>query len=97
MKKFKITDGIIRKIEKRLLKVAKKEYGKGIYVVVDGIEIDVMDIKEYSIDMKVRWGREESDGKVAFQHETIIWLTDGNPNFIAGQFLEKIIEADGNE
>ena len=98
MKKFKITDGFIRKVEKRLLKVAKKEYQPdGLYVVADGIMITSWEDNDFSIEYKMRWGR-MVDGKCAFQYQATIWSGDGNLDFLAGQFYEKILAAaDGNE
>lgn len=97
MKKFKITNGKTRQIEKRLLKVAKKEYEPdGLYVYLDGVEITSRGNNDFSIEYKVRWGK-MADGNCAFQHEATIWSGDGNLNFLAGQFYEKILAADGNE
>ena len=97
MKKFKITDGKMRQVEKRLLKVAKKEYQPdGLYVCLDGIEITSWEENNFSIEYKVRWGR-MVDGKCSFQFEATIWSGDGNLDFLTGQFYEKILAADGNE
>lgn len=98
MKKFKITDGFIRKVEKRLLKVAQKDYQQpdGIFVNVDGIDITCWGNNDSSLELKVRWGR-IADGHCVFQHKAIIWMGDGNLDFLAGQFYEKMYAADGNE
>ena len=97
MKKFKITDGFVRKVEKRLLKVAEREYkSDGIFVCLDGIQITAWEDSGFSLELQVRWGR-MADGNCAFQHEATIWAIDGNLDFLAGQFYEKILTADGNE
>lgn len=97
MKKFKITDGFIRKVEKRLLTVAKKEYQPdGIFVCLDGINITCWEDKDFSLEFKIRYGR-MADGTCVFQHKMTIWMGDGNLDFLAGQFYERINLADGNE
>jgi len=97
MKKFKITDGFVRKVEKRLLKVAKKDYGAdGIFVCLDGINITAWEDNDFSLELQVRWGK-MVDGNCTFQHQATIWMGDGNLDFLAGQFFEKILAADGNE
>lgn len=97
MKKFKITDGFVRKVEKRLLKVAKREYEPdGIFVCLDGINIDSWENNDFSFELEVRWGK-IADGNCVFQHKATIWMVDGNLDFLAGQFYEKIVTADGNE
>ena len=97
MKKFKITDGKMRQVEKRLLKVAKTHYSPdGLYVALDGIMITSWEDNRFSLEYKLRWGR-MADGKNEFQHQTTIWAGDGNLDFLAGQFYEKLLEADGNE
>lgn len=97
MKKFKITDGFVRKVEKRLLKVAQQDYyPDGLYVCLDGIDITSWEDNDFSIECKVRWGR-MADGNCVFQHQATIWMRDGNLDFIAGQFYAKILAADGNE
>ena len=97
MKKFKITDGSICKIEKRLLKVLKKQYtSNGLYICLDGINITAWEDNDFSLELQVRWGR-MADGNCVFQHQATIWMGDGNLDFLAGQFYEKILAADGNE
>ncbi len=97
MKKFKITDGKMRQVEKQFLKVAKKEYQPdGLYVCLDGIMITSWEENNFSVEYKVRWGR-MVDGNCVFQHQATIWSGDGNLDFLAGQFYEKILAADGNE
>lgn len=100
MKKFKISDGSLHKIEKRLLKVLKKEYTPdGLYVCIDGIHITSWGYNDFSIGMSVRWGKmPDADGK-HFQHEAIIELLDGNIHSLIGQFYEKVLNADtdGND
>ena len=98
MKKFKISDGSLRKIEKRLLKVLKKEYkSDGLYVCVDGVSITSWGYNDFSVGMSIRWGRRaDADGK-HFQHEAIINLLDGNIHSLIGQFYEKVLNADGND
>lgn len=98
MKKFKITDGFIRKVEKRLLKVAKKDYQQpdGMFVCLDEIHITSWGGGDFSVELKVRWGR-MVDGKCEFQHQRTIWSGDGNLDFLAGQFCEKMRAADRNE
>ena len=95
MKKFKITDGYIRKVEKRLEKVIKKNYsGDGLYIVLDGIMITAWEDNDFSLEYKVRWGR-MADGNCKFQHQAEIYAGDGNLDFLAGQFYEKVLAADG--
>ena len=97
MKKFKITDGFVRKIEKRLLKVAQQEYGPdGIFVGLDGIHITAWEDNNFSLELQVCWGK-MVDGNCVFQHEATIWVVDGNLDFLAGQFYETILTADGNK
>lgn len=97
MKKFKITDGFVRKVEKRLLKVAQQDcYPDGLYVCLDGIDITSWEDNDFSIECKVRWGR-MADGNCVFQHQATIWMGDGNLDFIAGQFYAEMLAADGNE
>ena len=97
MKRFTITDGLLRKVEKKLFQVAKKEYqADGLYVCLDGIEINAGGENDYSIEYKVRWGK-MVDGKCVFQFEATIWAGDGNLNFLTGQFYEQILRADGNK
>jgi len=98
MKKFKITDGFIRKVEKRFLKVAKKEYQQpdGIFVNVNGISITSWGDNDFSLELTVHWGQ-MADGKCVFQHKAIIWMGDGNLDFLTGQFYERMNMTDGNE
>lgn len=97
MKKFKITDGFVRKVEKRLLKVAQQECEPdGIFVSLDGIHITAWEDSDFSLELQVRWGK-MADGNCSFQYKATIWMRDGNLDFLAGQFYEKILAADGNE
>ena len=93
MEKVKITDGIIRKIEKRLQKIIDKEYADGSYVGIDGIDISCWEVKDYSIEIKLRWGR-MVDGKCVFQKQATLWMGDGNLDFIAGQFYQIILDSE---
>ena len=97
MKKFKITDGFVRKVEKRLLKVAQQEYeSDGIFVCLDGIQITAWEDSSFSLELQVRWGK-MVDGNCGFQYKATFWMRDGNLDFLAGQFYETILTADGNK
>lgn len=97
MKKFKISDGILRKIGKRFLKVLKKEYASdGLYVYVDEVHISSWENNDFSVEMSIRWGR-TADGNEGFHHTARINLLDGNIHSLIGQFYEKILNADGNK
>ncbi len=82
------TDGkFIKKLEQRFLEEVEKAYevadGK-LYVAIDGAELSYNEDYCASIDLKVRFGREQTD--YPFQKELNIVLTDGNLDFLAGQF-----------
>lgn len=97
MKNFKITDGFLHDIERKLQELAETEYrgADGIYVSVDGLEIVAWDEGDFSLDLKVRWGN-IVDGKVMFEHQATLTLVNNNLDFIAGQFFVEMLKADGN-
>ena len=86
MKKFKITDGFIRKVEKRLLKVAQKECEPdGIFVCLDGIQITAWEDSGFSLELQVRWGK-MADGNRAIRHEEPSGGGEGRLHLLAGQY-----------
>jgi len=92
---MKITERKIKQIERRLLKVVKENYPADghHYCSIDKVEISQID--GYIIDLTIRYGRTDSDND--FQKVAYLSMVDSNVNFIAGQFFEKLIEADGNK
>ena len=94
MKKIEISNKTIKKIEKRLLKVVRGEYGHidgNLYLVVERAEYTNIAGVLYTI--QVRFGREETN---EFQRTVKFTLGDGNLNFIAGQFFQAIAYAEEN-
>ena len=87
MKKY--ADGkYIKKVQKRLLKVLKKEYGNvdGLYCEIDRVDIYFLDGP--SMCMEVRYGRFINDAASDWQRVLDLPLTDGNIDFLAGQFFQ---------
>ena len=94
MKKIEISNKTIKKIEKRLLKVVRGEYGHldgNLYLVVERVEYTNIAGVLYTI--QVRFGREEAN---EFQRTVKFTLGDGNLNFIAGQFFQAVAYAEEN-
>lgn len=92
--KIKITDGKVKKIEKRLLKVVRSEYGHldgNLYLVVERAEYSNIDGESPLYTIKVCFGRE---GEYQFRRESEFMLGDGNLNFIAGQFFQAVTDAE---
>lgn len=88
MKNIKITNGIIRKIEKRLKKIIMQQYcGDGLYLYISSVKISSLE-ETTLVDYTIEWGR---DGENAFHNQTTLCAGDGNLNFIAGQFFEKLL------
>lgn len=90
---MKITDGTIKKLKRKLLKVVKQEYQHvdgNFYCEIDKIEIT--DVDGFVIDYTIRFGREASQHD--FQHIITIYAADGrhNADFLAGQFYQKLID-----
>lgn len=82
MKKIKITNRSIAKVEKRLLKVLKEEYmNEGLYCYVENVEIFQME--GFFLTYTISYGREEK-----FHKRVKINVGNQNLNFIAGQFFQ---------
>ena len=86
---MKITDGTIKKIEKRLTKLIAGQYGKNSYARVDGIRVDF--IEGTHTEITIIYGKEK-DGEVIFQNSADLIMLDGNADFLAGQLFQHIIE-----
>lgn len=96
MKKIEISKKTIKKIEKRLLKVVRGEYGHidgNLYLVVERAEYSNIDGESPLYTIRVRFGRQE---KNEFQRTVEFTLGDGNLNFIAGQFFQAVTYAEEN-
>lgn len=93
MKHLTITKKSIKKIERKLLKVIQKEYADKQMYVITNIDISYYDNDCYG-HIEISYGKYNADGKVAFQHSIKIDLCSLNPNFIAGQFLQQLLNND---
>ena len=83
----------LKKIEKRLLKVVQKEWSgraDGMFVAVDKVDIFYCD-ETPSITLKLRYGKFNNE-PTDWHRECELPITDGNLNFIAGQFYQNIVE-----
>jgi len=93
MFKLKITDGKLKKIEKRLLKVLKEQYDPdGLYCCIDTATINDIDGTGYSLEYTIRYGRCGVDGKKDFNNQVVLWVNSNNLQFISGQFYQLIID-----
>lgn len=104
MKKLiKITDGRIKRLERKFLKVVKREYpdGNGTpYCEIFRINITRLDGN--LIQFVVRYGRTSETEESKMNKQVSFYAGDGNLTFLAGQFYQAIqtydmYGVDGNE
>ena len=104
MKKLiKITDGRIKRLERKFLKVIKSEYQKGdgtLYCEIFRINITRLDGN--LIQFVVRYGRTSETEEEKMNKQVSFYAGDGNLTFLAGQFFQAIqtlenCGIDGNE
>lgn len=90
MRKIKITNRSIAKLEKRLLKVVKDNYqgDKSLYCYVDNVKIS--QLEDFLVTYTICYGKEEKDS--SFQETIELVITNQNLNFIAGQFFQLMLE-----
>lgn len=83
------SDGkFIKKLEKRFLQQLEKDYEHAdgtMYVGIDSVELIYDEEYNAIITLCLRYGRE--DEKYPFQRELTLTLTDGNMDFLLGQFV----------
>ena len=78
---------LIKKVQKRLLKQLKKEYrGDGLFVEVEKFEVYMADGPKANLE--IRCGRFNNDEANDWQHKIELPITDGNLEFLAGQFYQ---------
>ena len=102
-KLIKITDGKIKRLEKRFLKIVKSEYKEGdgtLYCNISNINITCLDGN--LIQFIVRYGRISETEEEKMDKKVSIYAGDGNITFLAGQFFQAIqildeYGIDGNE
>lgn len=92
----------IKKLERKLNKLIKEEYGADGYLRVDRVEIDREFGTENLITIKGAYGREgdNADGKVDFQLDYELSYPDGkSAEFVAGMLYQYILtkEYEDNE
>lgn len=104
MKKLiKITDGRIKRLERKFLKVVKREYPDGdgtLYCEIFRINITRLDGN--LIQFVVRYGRVSETEEEKMNKQVSFYAGDGNLTFLAGQFYQAIqtydmYGVDGNE
>ena len=79
---------LIKKVQKRLLKQLKKEYkGDGLFVEVEKFEVYIAD--GLMATLEIRYGRFNNDSSNDWQRTVKLPITDGNLNFLAGQFFQR--------
>lgn len=88
------TDGkLLRKIQKRLLKVVEKEYrGDGLFVELEKFEMYLADGPIACLE--VRYGKFNNDDATDWQRTIELPITDGSIEFLAGQFYQRIYDFD---
>ena len=102
-KLMKITDGKIKRLEKRFLKIIKSEYREGdgtLYCNISDINITRSDGN--LIQFIVRYGRISETEEEKMNKKVSVYAGDGNITFLAGQFFQAIqildeYGVDGNE
>ena len=104
MKKLiKITDGRIKRLERKFLKVVKREYPDGdgtLYCEIFRINITRLDGN--LVNFVVRYGRVSETEEQKMDRQVSFYAGDGNLTFLAGQFYQAIqtyenYGVDGNE
>lgn len=82
------SDGkFIKKLEKLFLQQLEKDYEHAdgtMYVAIDSAEL-IYEEDHTLISLDIRYGRE--DEKYPFQRELHFAITDGNMDFLVGQFV----------
>lgn len=84
----------IEKLEARLLVALKKEYGnhEELWIQLDTAEVNYWD--EISTTLTLRFGNENLDPEVHWEKTAEIYLIDYSVDFIAGQFVQYLIDHD---
>ena len=84
----------IEKLEARLLVALKKEYGdhEELWVAVDTATINYWD--EISTTLALSFGNENLDPEVHWEKTAELYLIDFDLDFIAGQFVQYLIDHD---
>lgn len=88
-KLMKITDGTMKRLEKKLLKVVEKEYSKGDgKLYCDIVEINISRLEGNLIKFVINYGRDSKSQQM--NRRVSLYAGDGNLTFIAGQFYQAI-------
>ena len=104
MKKLiKITDGRIKRLERKFLKVVKREYPDGngtLYCEI--FRVNITRVDGNLIQFIVRYGRISETEEEKMDKKVSVYAGDGNITFLAGQFFQAIqildeYGIDGNE
>ena len=83
---------IIEKIEQRLLLEMKRSYGEcpDLWIRVDRATVDYFD--EPYVTLEISFGNDSKDKEVNWSKKVELPFLVDNPDFIAGQFAQALIE-----
>ena len=84
----------IDKLDARLLEALKKEYGdhEELWIRLDEANINYWD--EISTTLTFVFGNDAEDPEVRWEKKAVIYLIDFDEDFIAGQFVQYLIDHD---
>lgn len=102
MNKLKITDGKLKRLERKFLKIVKREYPDGTTYYCEISRVDITHLDGNFIEFVVRYGEIGETEEVEMNKEVTFCAGDGNLTFLAGQFFQAIqtlenYGIDGNE
>ena len=83
---------IIEKIEQRLLLEMKRSYGEGsdLWIRIDRAVVDYFD--DPYITLEISFGNNSVDKEVNWSKKVELPFLVDNPDFVAGQFAQALIE-----
>lgn len=82
---------LVKKAQKRLLKELKREYrGDGLFVEIEKFEVYMGDGPMATLE--IRYGRFNNDNANDWQRKLELPITDGNLEFLAGQFYQRMYD-----